>query len=473
VTRHAAAGEAAGKAAGETVLVGTGLANVASVTAAFQRLGVTLRPSVDPAVVAAAERVVLPGVGHFAPAMAAVREAGLVEVLRARVQAGRPTLGICLGMQLLCEASEEAPGEEGLGVVPGAVRRFGEGLRVPQRGWNRVRAEEGCRLLQGGAAYFAHSYRLVQAPPGWQVAWSDHGGPFVAALERGRVLGCQLHPELSGAWGLALLERWLHDQPAVAAPPGSVGPRIIPCLDVRDGRVVKGVRFQGLRDAGDPVTQAAAYAAQGADELVILDVSATPEGRATAADTVAAVRAVLPLPLTVGGGVRAVEDAARLLGAGADKVAVNTAAVQDPALLSRLAARFGAQCVVLALDAARRLDGPGWEVVVRSGKERTGRDAVAWAAEAAARGAGEILLTSWDRDGTGHGYDTELLAAVRAAVALPIIASGGARSPAHLAQALRAGADAVLAATIFHDGHTTVDAIKRALLTEQCVEVRL
>ncbi|HSL19707.1 MAG TPA: imidazole glycerol phosphate synthase subunit HisF [Methylomirabilota bacterium] len=246
-------------------------------------------------------------------------------------------------------------------------------------------------------------------------------------------------------------------------------PRVIPCLDVKDGRVVKGIRFQGLRDAGDPVELAGAYAEQGADELVVLDVSATPEGRGHALEVVSAVRAVLPLPLTVGGGVRELADAEALLAAGADKVAVNTAAVARPGLLDDLARRFGRQCTILALDAAR--SGDGWEVVVRSGRDRTGRDALAWAAEAVDRGAGEILLTSWDRDGTGAGYDLELLAAMRRAVPVPIIASGGASGPADMADALAAGADAVLAATIFHDGHTTV-AVLKAELAALGVEVR-
>ena len=246
-------------------------------------------------------------------------------------------------------------------------------------------------------------------------------------------------------------------------------PRVIPCLDVKDGRVVKGVKFQGLRDAGDPVELAAAYADQGADELVILDVSATPEGRGNALDVVRAVREVLPLPLTVGGGVRVLADAEALLEAGADKVATNTAAVARPELLDELAERFGCQCTVLALDAAS--NGTGWEVVVRSGRDRTGRDAIGWAQEAVARGAGEILLTSWDRDGTGAGYDLDLLAAMRDAVPVPIIASGGADGPAHMTEALLAGADAVLAATIFHDGHTTVADLK-AELAELGVEVR-
>lgn len=455
----------------KVLMIETGLANTASVAAAFDRLGVQVDRSQDPAKVAQAPFVVLPGVGHFEAGMQALRASKLVAPLRDRLLRGLPTLGICLGMQLLCEGSDEAPGVEGLGVIPARVHRL-ESWNLPHLGWASVQSEEGV-VLQGGAAYFAHSYGLRERPEGWRAAWARHHQPFVAAVERGRVLGCQLHPELSGAWGLELLRRWLEARPAVAAPPTPVGPRIIPCLDVRDGRVVKGVRFQGLRDAGDPVEQAQRYADQGADELVILDVSATDEGRETAAQTVAAVRQVLPLPLTVGGGVRRVEDAARLLAAGADKVACNTAAVRDPELLTRLARQFGEQCVVLALDAARRLDGPGWEVVVRAGKDRTGQDAVAWAKEAARRGAGEILLTSWDRDGTGSGYDTALLEATRQAVAVPIIASGGARTPAHLAAALRAGADAVLAASIFHDGVTSVDAVKRALRDEQGVEVRL
>lgn len=239
--------------------------------------------------------------------------------------------------------------------------------------------------------------------------------------------------------------------------------RVIPCLDTRDGRVVKGVRFQELRDAGDPAELAALYERQGADEIVLLDVSATPEGRGHALETVRRVRRELAIPLTVGGGVRAVEDALALLEAGADKVGVNTAAVRRPALVSELAARFGAQCTVLAIDAARRLDGGGFEVVVRSGTERTGLDAVDWARQATELGAGEILLTSWDRDGTQSGYDCALIGAIAQAVRVPVIASGGAASATHLLEALRAGADAVLAASIFHDGAWTVAALKDEL----------
>ena len=238
--------------------------------------------------------------------------------------------------------------------------------------------------------------------------------------------------------------------------------RIIPCLDVSHGRVVKGIRFQGLRDAGDPAERAMLYEAQGADEIVILDVSATPEGRGNQVDTVRRVRARLGIPLTVGGGVRTAEDARALLEAGADKVSVNTAAVQRPELLGEIAERFGRQCTVLAIDAARR--GGRFEVLVKGGREGTGIDAVAWAEDGAARGAGEVLLTSWDRDGTRAGYDLDLTRAIAGAVRVPVIASGGAAGPEHLKEAFEAGADAVLAASIFHDGELTVADVKRALM---------
>ena len=237
--------------------------------------------------------------------------------------------------------------------------------------------------------------------------------------------------------------------------------RVIPCLDIDDGRVVKGVRFQGLRDAGDPVECAASYEEQGADEIVLLDVSATPEGRANNLKVVDAVRQVLSIPLTVGGGVRRVEDAGRLLEAGADRVGVNTAAVTRPELITEIKERFGAQCTVVAVDAA--VGERGWEVVVRSGRDRTGIDAVRWCRAAVARGAGEILLTSWDRDGTGEGYDVELLSAVTDAVGVPVIASGGASGHEHMVEAYRAGASAALVASILHDGVTTVAKLKEGI----------
>ncbi len=246
--------------------------------------------------------------------------------------------------------------------------------------------------------------------------------------------------------------------------------RIIPCLDCKDGRVVKGVRFEGLRDAGSPSELAAAYEKQGADEIVVLDISATTEGRNAALQTVRAVRRELSIPLTVGGGVGSAEQAGVLLDAGADKVSVNSAAVKDPSIIEAIASRFGRQCAVIAIDAARK--GEGWEVVTHSGKNRTGLDVIAWARDAVKRGAGEVLLTSFDRDGTRSGYDLELLKAVSEAVPVPIIASGGAANAAHLLEALQAGATDVLAASIFHDGDLTVGDVKK-YLAEKGARVRL
>ncbi|MEQ8770032.1 MAG: imidazole glycerol phosphate synthase subunit HisF [Phycisphaerales bacterium] len=245
--------------------------------------------------------------------------------------------------------------------------------------------------------------------------------------------------------------------------------RVIPCLDVRDGRVVKGVRFSGLRDAGDPAERARVYEDQGADELVVLDVSATPEGRGACLRTLDAVRASISIPVCVGGGVRKIEDALALLGAGADKVALNTAAVDRPEIIGELAERVGTQCVVVAIDAAS--EGAGWRVVVRSGAERTGLDVIEWAERAQRAGAGEVLLTSWDRDGTRDGYDLDLIRTVAQSVRIPIIASGGANTPEHMVEALDAGADAVLAASIFHESDFTVGQLKQRLAAGG-VEVR-
>jgi cyclase len=251
--------------------------------------------------------------------------------------------------------------------------------------------------------------------------------------------------------------------------------RVIPCLDVKDGRVVKGVRFVALADAGDPVEAAIAYDRQGADELVFLDITASHERRATMLDVVRRTAEAVYLPLTVGGGVGSLEDVRTLLRAGADKVSLNTAAVATPGLIQDAAVRFGSQCIVVAIDAKRRTGdrGPAFEVYTHGGRCPTGRDAVAWAREAVDRGAGEILLTSMDRDGTRDGYDLELTRAIAEAVSVPVIASGGVGTLAHLHDGLVLGqADAVLAASIFHFGEHTVPEAKR-YLRDRGVPVRL
>ena len=248
--------------------------------------------------------------------------------------------------------------------------------------------------------------------------------------------------------------------------------RVIPCLDVDAGRVVKGTKFVDLRDAGDPVELAARYDREGADELVFLDITATVEGRESTYEVITRTAEQVFIPLTVGGGVRAEDDVRRLLRAGADKVALNTAAVREPALLARCAERFGTQCIVAAIDARRVGSNGSWEVVVEAGRTPAGRDAVEWAAEAAELGAGEILLTSMDRDGTGEGYDLELLRAVSDAVSVPLVASGGAGAKEHFADALLdGGADAVLAASRFHFEEISLADVK-AHLASRGIPVR-
>ncbi len=248
--------------------------------------------------------------------------------------------------------------------------------------------------------------------------------------------------------------------------------RVIPCLDVDGGRVVKGVRFVDLVDAGDPVELAARYDAEGADELVFLDITASAHERDTMVEVVARTAAQVFIPFTVGGGVRAPDDARKLLRAGADKVALNTAAIFDPELIHRLADEFGSQCVVVAIDARRRPSGTEWEVYTHGGRHQTGKDALAWAAQCAALGAGELLVTSMDRDGTRDGFDVELTRSIVDAVGVPVVASGGVGTLGHLVEgAVAGGADAVLAASIFHRQEYTV-AEAKAYLAAHGVVVR-
>ena len=303
-----------------------------------------------------------------------------------------------------------------------------------------------------------------------------YGEPFSAVVERGAVCGIQFHPEKSGDVGLQIVRNFLA---AREVSPGlenrttgkgsarmaggtKLAKRIIACLDVRDGRVVKGVRFEQLRQAGDPAGLARRYNAEGIDELVILDVTASLESRRAVESTIRQVAAELFIPLAVGGGVRGLDDAAAVIEAGADKVSVNTAALRDPSIITAIAGRFGSQAVVVAIDAARQ--GQGFAVYARSAREDVSRDAIEWAREAEDRGAGEILLTSIDRDGTREGFDCELTAAVSDAVSVPVIASGGAGSFDHFTEVFTRGrADAALAASVFHYQDSSVADLKRHL----------
>jgi cyclase len=506
-----------------------GAGNLGSVMNALRRLGVEARFVRGPEELLKTgvfEKILFPGDGHFASAMAALDGSGYAEAVRGWILADKPFLGICIGLQLLFDSSEEAPGVAGLGLVSGTVKKF-PCRKIPQIGWNRAflrrkHNETGLfgALPDGEFFYFIHSFYAAPADDALVAAEAEYSLRYCCAVERGALAAVQFHPEKSGEAGLALLENWacskrnvvgggvagglatpqrgvLEDRlsplagdagckqggdfpPPPPHPVNHLAKRIIPCLDVDDGRVVKGVRFAGIVDAGDPVELARRYNAAGADELVFLDIGASYKSRDTLLDVVRRVAREVFIPLCVGGGVRSLEDMRLAMGAGADKVSVCTAALERPELLREMADAYGRQCVVLSLDAkrvsAKRVgaggDGgrPRWNAFSHGGRRDTGLDALEWAVSAAELGAGEILLNSIDADGTAAGYDLELCASVLEAVPVPVIASGGAGSLEQIARAASL-ADAALAASLLHFGKATIPEIKR-FLREAGLEVR-
>ncbi|MDR2491308.1 MAG: imidazole glycerol phosphate synthase subunit HisH, partial [Spirochaetaceae bacterium] len=457
-------------------IVDYGAGNLGSVMNALGRLGEKARFVRGPDELVSGktpfEKIIFPGDGHFGTAMASLNKTGFAEALRAWIAADKPFLGICIGMQLLFESSEEAAGVPGLGVVEGAVRKF-PCRKIPQIGWNTTYPVPGSPLFAGLPPeyfYYIHSFYCAPRRAEDAAATARYYLPYCAAVQRGALAAVQFHPEKSGEAGLSLLRRWLDQAttpPAKSggsgtdrsrfsgggcgaggssvgarldfsstlpsglggAPPhdadstgNSLTKRIIPCLDVDDGRVVKGVRFAGLADAGCPEELARRYNDGGADELTFLDIGASYKSRLTLLDIVGKVAAKTFVPLCVGGGIRTVDDMRDAMNAGADKVSVCSAALKRPALLSEMAAAYGSQCVVLSIDAKRvHADGglPRWNAFSRGGRDDTGIDAVSWAIEAVGLGAGEILLNSIDADGTGAGYDLALIRAVTAAVPVP------------------------------------------------------
>ena len=451
-------------------VVDYGAGNLASVVRGLQRAGADVAIATSPRELDAGDAIVVPGVGHFA-ATATLGQSWR-DTISAHVDRGRPLLGICLGMQWLFEGSDEAPDVRGLGLFRGRCRRLPDDVKVPHVGWNTLDQIAGSRLL--GAAnssrwmYFTHTFAIEDGAQA-VVATASHGTRFAAVVERGSIFGTQYHPEKSGVDGLAQLrnfvdyvvdsQRAIPEVPAAAGTSQGQAKRLIACLDVRDGEVVKGTNFSDLRVAGDPPALARRYDAAGIDELVLLDVTATLDSRRALSSTVRDVARGLSIPFAVGGGIRSADDAKAVIEAGADKVCINTAALRDPLLIGALARVYGSQAVVVAIDAKREHD--IWRVFSRAGTTADRRTARDWAREAAGGGAGEILLTSIDRDGTRAGFDCDLTRDVSEAVSIPVIASGGAGEKRHFLDVLTTGkADAALAASAFHFDNGDVAGLK-------------
>jgi len=517
-------------------LLDYGAGNVRSVRNAIRALGFEVRDVSSPAEILAAERLVFPGVGAFGSAVGRLQQDGYFEPLRRRILEGRPFLGICIGLQVLFEGSEESLGATGLGVIRGQVRRFSAGpLAVPHMGWNGVRVRKASGLFEGhdgSKLYFVHSYRGVPdgADRGWVLATTDYGGEFVSAVQRGEVAAVQFHPEKSGAAGLAILRRYLAgeaaERPGAPAPPDPgptrIARRIIACLDVRtndagDLVVTKGdqydVREAGeVRNLGKPVDLARRYYEEGADEITFLNITSFREEPLADQPMLEVLRRTSEnvfVPLTIGGGIRGYTDAAgrswsaldvagEYFRSGADKVSIGSDAVHaveerlrsgrasGESSIEQIARVYGNQAVVISVDPRRvwvpspegvphvvvptAQAGPAGErfcwfqCTVKGGREGRPLDAVTLARVCEELGAGEVLLNSIDRDGTGAGFDLELVRAVKAAVSIPVIASSGAGRPEHFAEVFaETDVEAALAAGIFHRREVPIAAVKEHL----------
>jgi imidazole glycerol phosphate synthase glutamine amidotransferase subunit len=471
-------------------IIDYGAGNLGSVKKAFAYLDVPHRIIASANELNDVSGLVLPGVGAFGAAIEKLKTNGFFTGLQLYIKDNRPFLGICLGMQLLMEESEESKGIKGLGLIKGTCRRFREG-KIPHMGWNRVYHKNQGPLFksipEGSFFYFIHSYYVQereQESDQWTAAVTSYTTSFTSVFESGNVCAVQFHPEKSGEIGLKLLKNWTQrcKTPLIKSFCGGsrgavfsksaplVTTRIIPCLDIDNGRVVKGVQFGNIRDAGDPMELAALYNRQGADEITFLDIGATYKSREILLEVLERVSRRVFVPLSVGGGIRSIDDMRKVLHAGADKVSICSAALKNPLLLSEGARIFGSQCIVLSIDAKKV--GNTWHAFLNGGRNDSGKDAIEWARQAEELGAGEILLNSIDRDGTQVGYDLELTRRISELVNLPVIASGGAGTMDHMKEVIIKGkADAVLLASLLHDRQLALPDIK-AYLNEKGVKIR-
>ncbi len=517
-------------------LLDYGAGNVRSLRNAIQSQGFSLTEIERPEDILKAERLIFPGVGAFGAAMQRLHALGYVEPLKAYLAEGRPYLGICIGLQTLFEGSDESPGVQGLGLIPGQIRRFdASNLSVPHMGWNGVRVLRPSPLFAdygGEKLYFVHSYRAMPGPENadWVLATTDYGDPFVSAVQRGRVAAVQFHPEKSGAAGSRLLRHFLAGETAAPAPrldpvPTHLAKRIIACLDVRtndagDLVVTKGdqydVREQGeVRNLGKPVELARRYYQEGADEVTFLNITAFRDFPLADQPMLEVLRRTSEnvfVPLTIGGGIRAFTDgqgrgysaldvASEYFRSGADKVSIGSDAVDaveqylarghkdGSTAIEQIAQVYGNQAVVISIDPRRvYISDPGdtrhhcvqapepgpngeawcwYQCTVKGGREGRDVDAVELARACEELGAGEILLNSIDRDGSGRGFDLGLIQSVADAVSIPVIASSGAGCVEHFSQVFAAtGVEAALAAGIFHRQEVPIAAVKAHLEAE-------
>jgi len=448
-----------------TAIIDYNAGNLTSVALAFAAIGADAVVTRDPEKIASADRVVFPGVGAAASAMENLRALGLEKPVRDFALSGKPFLGICLGMQILFEESEEDGGVKMLGVLPGKVRRLPSvpGFKIPQMGWNAVNG--------GNEYYFVHGYAadLASCTAG---TTRYAGCEFTSVAKKGGVLACQFHPEKSGRVGLALLREWMAGGPCDfagdrAAAPETSSRRVIPCLDVKNSRVTKGVKFKNNIDLGDPVEMALGYSDGGADELVFYDITASAERRPIDIGMVRDVAKAVRIPFAVGGGISSLADMERVILAGAEKISVNSLAVRNPGIIAEGAKAFGRQCIVLGMDpvASNSPACPsGYEITTRGFREFTGIDAVEWAKRAEGLGAGEIVVNSVDADGTRQGFNIDLTRKIAEAVGIPVVASGGAGKPEHFVDVFdEAKADAAIVAGMIHTGEFTIADIKDAM----------
>ena len=456
-----------------TTIVDYGAGNLTSVALALKALGEEVKTTRDPAEIEKASRIVFPGVGAAGEAMASLKSSGLEDEVKKAAASGKPFLGICLGMQILFDHSEEDGGTKLLGILPGRVRRFPQvsGCKIPQIGWNSVlgTAPPACY-------YFVHSYYAEKGEN--TIGISEYAGvEFSAAVAKENILACQFHPEKSGRAGMTLLRKWLEgrvetspcaaDESGETAPARGLSKRVIPCLDVRNGRVTKGVKFKNNIDLGDPVEMALAYSDGGADELVFYDITASAERRPIDIGMVRSVAEAIRIPFAVGGGISSLGDMERVILSGAEKISVNSLAVKNPEIIAEGAKTFGRQCMVLGMDPVKSGGAKcpsGYEITTRGFREYTGIDAVEWARRAEDLGAGEIVVNSVDADGTRAGFNLEVTRLMADAVSIPVVASGGAGKPEHFVEVFeKAKADAAIVAGMIHTGEWKIADIKKTM----------